>query len=115
MRPLPCTALVLNKVDRPDARPAQVIDEIYQLFFDLEASESHIEFPIVSTIARQGKAVIGMGIGGARRPMTSFLCSTPLSNESRYLLEIVGGTGPGPGNQSRLLRLPRPSGHRPCD
>jgi GTP-binding protein len=54
--------LVLNKVDRPDARPAQVIDEIYQLFFDLEASESHIEFPIVSTIARQGKAVHGIGV-----------------------------------------------------
>ena len=54
--------LVLNKVDRPDARPSQVIDEIYQLFFDLEASESHIEFPIVSTIARQGKAVHGIGV-----------------------------------------------------
>jgi len=60
-RQLPAV-LVLNKVDRPDARPAVVIDEIYQLFFDLEASASHIEFPIVSTIARQGKAVHGIGV-----------------------------------------------------
>ncbi len=56
--------LVLNKVDRPDARPAEVIDEIYQLFFDLEASATHIEFPIVSTIAREGKAVHGIGVPG---------------------------------------------------
>lgn len=54
--------LVLNKVDRPDARPTEVIDEIYQLFFDLDASASHIEFPIVSTIARQGKAIHGIGV-----------------------------------------------------
>lgn len=54
--------VVLNKVDRPDARPKEVIDDIYQLFFDLDASDSHIEFPIVSTIARQGKAVMGVGV-----------------------------------------------------
>ncbi|MFN2486639.1 MAG: translational GTPase TypA [Acidimicrobiia bacterium] len=56
--------LVLNKVDRPDARPNEVIDEIYQLFFDLSTTDAHIEFPIVSTIARQGKAISGIGIPG---------------------------------------------------
>jgi GTP-binding protein len=54
--------VVLNKVDRPDARPKEVIDEIYQLFFDLDASERHIEFPIISTIARRGKAIKGVGV-----------------------------------------------------
>jgi GTP-binding protein len=54
--------VVINKVDRPDARIQAVADEIYQLFFDLEAEDHHIEFPIVSSIARLGRAVRGMGI-----------------------------------------------------
>ncbi len=56
--------VVLNKVDRSDARPHDVLDEIYQLFFDLEAADHHIEFPIVSAIARDGRAVGGVGIPG---------------------------------------------------
>lgn len=54
--------VVINKVDRPDARLHAVADEIYQLFFDLEAEEHHIEFPIISSIARHGRAVPGIGI-----------------------------------------------------
>ncbi len=54
--------VVINKVDRADARAPEVIDEVYELFFDLGASEDHIEFPIVSTIAREGRAVSGIGI-----------------------------------------------------
>jgi GTP-binding protein len=56
--------VVLNKVDRPDARAREVVDEVYQLFFDLDAADHHIEFPIVSTIAREGRAVAGIGIPG---------------------------------------------------
>jgi GTP-binding protein len=48
--------LVVNKVDRPDARIAEVVDEVYELFIDLGASESQIEFPIVYTNAKAGKA-----------------------------------------------------------
>ncbi len=48
--------LVVNKVDRPDARPKEVVDEVYELFLDLDASEAQIEFPIVYTIAREGLA-----------------------------------------------------------
>jgi GTP-binding protein TypA/BipA len=48
--------LVVNKVDRPDARPAEVVDEVYELFLDLDASESQIDFPIVYANARAGKA-----------------------------------------------------------
>jgi GTP-binding protein len=54
--------VVINKVDRADARPEEVVDEVYELFFDLGASETHIEFPIVSTIARHGRAVAGIGM-----------------------------------------------------
>ncbi len=48
--------LVINKVDRPDARIDAVIDEVYELFLDLDADESQIEFPIVYTNARAGWA-----------------------------------------------------------
>lgn len=54
--------VVINKVDRPDARLQAAADEIYELFFDLEAEDHHIEFPIVSSIARLGRAVRGIGI-----------------------------------------------------
>jgi GTP-binding protein len=54
--------VVVNKVDRPDARVAEVVDEIYQLFFDLDAPDEHIEFQIVSTVAREGRAKLGVGI-----------------------------------------------------
>ena len=48
--------LVVNKVDRPDARPQEVVDEVYGLFLDLDADESQIEFPIVYANARAGRA-----------------------------------------------------------
>jgi GTP-binding protein len=48
--------LVVNKVDRPDARPAEVVNEVYELFLDLDADESQIEFPIVYANARTGQA-----------------------------------------------------------
>jgi GTP-binding protein len=46
--------LVINKVDRPDARIAEVLDEVYQLFIDLDADEHQIEFPILYANARAG-------------------------------------------------------------
>jgi GTP-binding protein len=48
--------LVVNKVDRPDARVADVVDEVYELFLDLDADESQIEFPIVYCNAKAGVA-----------------------------------------------------------
>jgi GTP-binding protein len=56
--------VVLNKVDRHDARPDEVLDEIYQLFLDLDADESSIEFPVISAIAVDAKAVAGVGMPG---------------------------------------------------
>lgn len=48
--------LVINKVDRSDARIAEVVDEAYELFLDLDANEKQIEFPIVYTSAKAGRA-----------------------------------------------------------
>ena len=48
--------LVVNKVDRPDARVTEVVEEVYELFLDLDADETQIEFPIVYTNARLGRA-----------------------------------------------------------
>src|SRR6266550_4700686 len=48
--------LVVNKVDRSDARTKDVVDEVYELLLDLDADESQIEFPILYTDAREGQA-----------------------------------------------------------
>jgi GTP-binding protein len=56
--------LVVNKVDRPDARIADVVDEVYQLFLDLDATEEQIEFPIVYCNARAGQASLIEGEPG---------------------------------------------------
>ncbi len=56
--------LVVNKVDRPDARISEVVDEVYELFLDLDADESQIEFPIVYTNAKAGWASLEQGVEG---------------------------------------------------
>src|SRR5947209_13156119 len=48
--------VVLNKIDRSDARPAAVLDEIYGLFIDLDANEDQIDFPVLYTNAKTGVA-----------------------------------------------------------
>ena len=50
--------LVINKIDRPDARISEVVDETYELFLDLDAHEHQIDFPIVYTDARRGTATL---------------------------------------------------------
>jgi GTP-binding protein len=65
--------VVINKVDRADARAKEVVDEVYELFFDLEAEDHHIEFPIVSSIAREGLATPGIGIPTAEDSLAPVL------------------------------------------
>ena len=48
--------VVINKIDRSDARPVQVLDEVYDLFIDLDAEESQLDFPVLYTDARRGTA-----------------------------------------------------------
>jgi GTP-binding protein len=56
--------LVINKVDRPDARIAEVVDEVYELFLDLDADSEQIDFPIVYTNAKAGWAALAEGAEG---------------------------------------------------
>ena len=56
--------LVINKVDRPDSRIAAVVDEAYELFLDLDATEKQIEFPIIYTSAKAGRASLTRPVDG---------------------------------------------------
>jgi GTP-binding protein len=50
--------VVINKIDRPDARPQEVLNEIYDLFIDLDADEHQLEFPVLYCVAKQGTATL---------------------------------------------------------
>jgi GTP-binding protein len=76
----------INKIDRSDARPAEVLDEVYDLFIDLEASDKLLDFPVLYTNARAGTAGLIPRDEGRDR-----------------------SDAPVPGQQSRLRRLRRPS------
>ena len=65
--------VVVNKVDRADARADEVLDEVYQLFIDLEADDHHIEFEVVSAVAREGRAVRGIGMPAADADLSALL------------------------------------------
>src|SRR5438552_10376968 len=65
--------VVLNKVDRSDARSEEVLDEIYQLFMDLEVPDHHIEFPVISAVAREGRSCAGVGMPAADADLAPLL------------------------------------------
>src|SRR3954462_1653572 len=67
----------INKVDRPDARIAEVVNEVYELFLDLDADDDQIEFPVVYTNARDGWAALVEGeVGRDLRPLLALLVET---------------------------------------
>ncbi|MDX6641148.1 MAG: GTP-binding protein [Solirubrobacteraceae bacterium] len=67
----------INKVDRPDARISDVVNEVYELFLDLDADEEQIEFPVVYTNARAGWASMTEGEEGTNlRPLVDVLIDT---------------------------------------
>jgi GTP-binding protein len=57
--------VVINKIDRPDARAQEVLNEIYDLFIDLDATEEQLDFPILYTNAKTGTASLEAGNGGS--------------------------------------------------
>jgi len=66
--------LVINKIDRPDARIDEVVDEVYELFLDLDADDSQIDFPIVYTNARAGTATLDVAESGTNlQPLLDLL------------------------------------------
>jgi GTP-binding protein len=78
--------LVINKVDRPDARIAEVVDACYELFLDLDATEEQIEFPIVYASARAGRASLS-------RPADGTLPGSP---DLEPLFTVLRDTVPAP-------------------
>ena len=78
--------LVVNKVDRPDSRIAEIVDETYELFLDLDADEHQIEFPIVYTSAKAGRASLTRPADGAM----------PDSADLEPLFEAIVNTIPAP-------------------
>src|SRR5512142_3003965 len=56
--------VVINKIDRPDARPQEVLNEVYDLFIDLDASEEQLDFPVLYTNAKLGTAAIDANVPG---------------------------------------------------
>jgi GTP-binding protein len=71
-RDLPAV-VVLNKVDRQDARPEEVLDEVEQLFIDLATTPDHLVFEVVSAIAREGRSMKGVGVPGPTDDLTALL------------------------------------------
>ncbi len=66
--------LVINKIDRTDARPKEVLNEVYDLFIDLDATEEQLEFPVLYTNAKAG---IARTEAGRNRRETCGRCSKP--------------------------------------
>jgi GTP-binding protein len=81
--------LVVNKVDRSDARIAEVLDETYELFLDLDADEGQIEFPIVYCQAKAGRASLARPADG----------SSPDSEDLEPLFRTIVETVPAPSYQ----------------
>jgi GTP-binding protein len=83
--------VVINKIDRPDARPQEVLNEIYDLFIDLDAHEEQLDFPVLYTNARTGQAS---------------LSATSAGTDLRPLFDAVIATVPPPrGNPDAPLQL----------
>src|SRR5512146_1691360 len=83
--------LVINKIDRPDARIQEVLNEVYDLFIDLDATEEQLEFPIVYTNAKLGAARLSMEED---------------SGDLRCLLDLILKTIPAPeADEKEVLQL----------
>ncbi len=84
--------VAINKIDRGDARPMEVVDQVYELFLDLGADEHQIEFPIVYTNARAGTATLDLATPGTDlRPLLDLLVAhtPPPTYEPRHPLQLL--------------------------
>ena len=69
--------VVLNKIDRPGARPQEVVNEVYDLFFDLAASEEQLDFPVVYASGKQGLASLDVNVLGTdMKPLFDTIINT---------------------------------------
>ena len=69
--------VVINKIDRPDARPQEVLNEIYDLFIDLDAEEDQLDFPVLYAVAKAGTASLDPAVPGVNlQPLFESIVST---------------------------------------
>jgi GTP-binding protein len=84
--------ICINKIDRPDARPKEVLDEIYDLFIDLDADESQLDFPVIYAVAKQGLASLDLAIPGENlEPLFETIVKTipPATGDPNGALQIL--------------------------
>ncbi len=84
--------VVINKIDRADARPQQVLNEVYDLFIDLDAKEEQLDFPVLYTNARVGTASTSIAQAGEDlRPLFEAIVSTvpPPGGEAAAALQVL--------------------------
>src|SRR5215469_1396948 len=84
--------VVINKIDRPDARPQEVLNEIYDLFIDLDADEHQLEFPVLYCIAKQGTATLDPAKTGENlEPLFETIVKTipPATGDSEAALQVL--------------------------
>lgn len=78
------TMVAINKIDRHDARPQEVVNQVYDLFIDLGADESQIDFPVLYTQARDGLATADLAIPGKNlKPLVDAIIATVPAPEDR--------------------------------
>ena len=83
--------LVINKIDRPDARIQEILNEVYDLFIDLEATEEQLEFPIVYTNAKQG--IAKMELGDETEAIRSYEKSLELNPDNANATAMIAKIG----------------------
>ena len=84
--------LVINKIDRPDARPQEVLNEVYDLFIDLDADEAMLEFPVIYTNGKAGTATLDLAQPGTDlQPLFEMIMNTipPAQGEKDGSLQIL--------------------------
>jgi GTP-binding protein len=84
--------VVINKIDRPDARVQEVLNEIYDLFIDLDAEEEQLDFPVLYCVAKQGTATLDMAVPGEDlQPLFKAIVDTipPATGDPNASLQIL--------------------------
>ena len=85
--------VVMNKIDRPDARAQEVLNEIYDLFIDLDATEDQLDFPVLYCVAREGTATTDLAVPGVNlEPLFEAVVKTippPRGNAAAPLQALV--------------------------
>jgi GTP-binding protein len=84
--------LVINKIDRPDARPQEVLNEVYDLFIDLDATEDQLEFPVLYTNGKQGTASTDAATPGVDlQPLFEQIVTTipPATGDANSALQVL--------------------------